>query len=100
MNRIQANIDNYARGKGRETGKKMFDEKLNLEGILMQGQDLNGADIAEILRRTVATRNRQKRVTRIEPQPVSAEEIINQINRYEKTKKARGAVESNFSFYS
>ena len=75
--------------------KKMGANSLPLFGtfdfkdIIDQTDKTSGADIAEIIRRSLTEKVRQQRKTGKRPKPVGKEDILEQIKKYERTKKAK-----------
>jgi SpoVK/Ycf46/Vps4 family AAA+-type ATPase len=66
----------------------LFDT-FDFEEIVDQTEKTSGADIKEIIRRSLTEKVRQKRKTGNRPAPVSKKNILEQIKKYERTKKAK-----------
>jgi ATP-dependent 26S proteasome regulatory subunit len=73
---------------------RLFGTFDDFKEIIDETEKTSGADIHEIIRRSLAEKVRQKRKTGKRPPPVSKEDILKQIKKYERTKKAKEIVEN------
>lgn len=92
--KAQKNADAYAKEKtDTAVGEKLF-EDLNFETILAKTENANGADIAEIIRRTLEEKVRQEGTTGEKQPPANTEDILKQIEQYEKISKVKKTLTS------
>ncbi|MBR9690692.1 ATP-binding protein [Candidatus Woesearchaeota archaeon] len=66
--------------------KRHLFEPLNIEKILDMTNDYSGADIAEIVRRTLEEKVRVHASTGKEPGKINTPDLLNEINNYERNK--------------
>lgn len=73
-------------------GRDLFKEDIKLDEIIAKTDGTSGADIAEIVRRTLEEKVRQEGTTGQEPGKVGTEDILKQLEQYEKIRKVKNAL--------
>lgn len=71
----------------RSEGSELFDS-LNLDVLIKETKGFSGADIEEIIRRTLARKVREETKGK-EPGPVTTTDLIDTIHKYEKVRQAK-----------
>ncbi|MCJ7797140.1 MAG: AAA family ATPase [Thermoleophilia bacterium] len=74
-------------------GRELFKNDLCLDTIVGRTSGASGADIAEIIRRTLEEKVRQEGTTEQDPGSVCTADIVIQLEEYEKTKQARNVID-------
>lgn len=74
----------------RSGGRQLFDPGLDLSKFIQKTDQFSGADIEEIIRRTLAGKVRQEERNQV-PGPVTTQDILDTISVYENIRKARKA---------
>jgi SpoVK/Ycf46/Vps4 family AAA+-type ATPase len=77
----------HKRNAEERAGRSLFDTAIDTEELARITPGQSGADIAEVLRRVLENKVREESLTGIEPATVTAAELKNEINSYERTSK-------------
>lgn len=77
-------------------GRELFNPSLNLAQLITATDGFSGADIEEIIRRALNQKVRQQRETGSKPAPVTTEELLAMIKRYESIRIAKRTTEVGF----
>ncbi|MES2876618.1 MAG: ATP-binding protein [Patescibacteria group bacterium] len=75
-----------------QANRQLFDNSLDDDALTVISNEFSGADIAEIIRRTLENKVLTESATGVEPSKVSQVDIIREITDYERKHKSAGRI--------